>query len=132
MRLGSSSAALAALLVAGVMTGVSVSATGSGLGVRTAAAATAARPDTGSPARYVTLVTGDRVQLDARGQVTGVRRAPGRGHVPLSVRRLGDDQYVIPADAAALIGQGVLDKRLFDVSGLIRAGYDDTRRGTLP
>ncbi|WP_328434447.1 S8 family peptidase [Streptomyces sp. NBC_00425] len=132
MRLGSSSAALAALLVAGVMTGVSVSATGSGLGVRTAAAATAARPDTGSPARYVTLVTGDRVQLDAWGQVTGVRRAPGRGHVPLSVRRLGDDQYVIPADAAALIGQGVLDKRLFDVSGLIRAGYDDTRRGTLP
>jgi len=132
VRLGSSSAALAALLVAGVMTGVSVSATGSGLGVRTAAAATAARPDTGSPARYVTLVTGDRVQLDAWGQVTGVRRAPGRGHVPLSVRRLGDDQYVIPADAAALIGQGVLDKRLFDVSGLIRAGYDDTRRGTLP
>ncbi|MER5432642.1 hypothetical protein [Streptomyces sp. NPDC002588] len=35
MRFGSSAAALAALLVAGVMTGASVSATGSGLGVRT-------------------------------------------------------------------------------------------------
>ncbi|MGC0401796.1 subtilisin family serine protease [Streptomyces sp. SAI-126] len=50
----------------------------------------------------------------------------------MSVRGVGGDQYVVPADAAALIGQGVLDMRLFDVSGLIRAGYDDTRRGTLP
>ncbi|MFF4017905.1 S8 family peptidase [Streptomyces sp. NPDC001843] len=143
MRDRTASAALAALLVAGLMTGVSVAATGSGLGVRTQDTATVAAP--GSPAsgartagsasaagRYVTLLTGDRVRLDARGRVTGVRRAPGREHVPVSVRGVGGDQYVVPADAAALIGQGVLDMRLFDVSGLIRAGYDDTRRGTLP
>ncbi|MDI5912623.1 S8 family peptidase, partial [Streptomyces sp. 12257] len=95
------------------------------LGARTAGSASAAGRD-------VTLLTGDRVRLDARGRVTGVRRAPGREHVPVSVRGVGGDQYVVPADAAALIGQGVLDMRLFDVSGLIRAGYDDTRRGTLP
>ncbi|MFF5496126.1 S8 family peptidase [Streptomyces aquilus] len=143
MRDGSTSASLAALLVAGLMTGVSVAATGSGLGVRTQDTATVAAP--GGPAlgartagsasatgRYVTLLTGDRALLDARGRVTGVRRAPGREHVPVSVRGVGGDQYVVPADAAALIGQGVLDMRLFDVSGLIRAGYDDTRRGTLP
>ncbi|MET9786640.1 S8 family peptidase [Streptomyces canus] len=143
MRDRTTSASLAALLVAGLMTGVSVAATGSGLGVRTQDTATVAAP--GSPAlgartagsasatgRYVTLLTGDRVLLDARGRVTGVRRAPGREHVPVSVRGVGGDQYVVPADAAALIGQGVLDIRLFDVSGLIRAGYDDTRRGTLP
>ncbi|MGW1557755.1 S8 family peptidase [Streptomyces sp. NPDC002144] len=143
MRDRTASASLAALLVAGLMTGVSVAATGSGLGVRTQDTATVAAP--GSPAlgartagsasaagRYVTLLTGDRVRLDARGRVTGVRRAPGREHVPVSVRGVGGDQYVVPADAAALIGQGVLDMRLFDVSGLIRAGYDDTRRGTLP
>ncbi|MFC8359510.1 S8 family peptidase [Streptomyces griseorubiginosus] len=161
MRDRTTSASLAALLVAGLMTGVSVAATGSGLGVRTEDTATVAAP--GSPAlgarttgsasgawatnsasdartvnsassssRYVTLLTGDRVRLDARGRVTGVRRAPGREHVPMSVRGVGGDQYVVPADAAALIGQGVLDMRLFDVSGLIRAGYDDTRRGTLP
>lgn len=143
MRDRTTSASLAALLVAGLMTGVSVAATGSGLGVRTQDTATVAAP--GSPAsgarttgsasaagRYVTLLTGDRVRLDARGRVTGVRRAPGREHVPVSVRGVGGDQYVVPADAAALIGQGVLDMRLFDVSGLIRAGYDDTRRGTLP
>ncbi|MGW2239715.1 S8 family peptidase [Streptomyces sp. NPDC001759] len=143
MRDRTASASLAALLVAGLMTGVSVAATGSGLGVRTQDTATVAAP--GSPAlgartagsasaagRYVTLLTGDRVRLDARGRVTGVQHAPGREHVPVSVRGVGGDQYVVPADAAALIGQGVLDMRLFDVSGLIRAGYDDTRRGTLP
>ncbi|MFF4032155.1 S8 family peptidase [Streptomyces sviceus] len=137
MRDRTVSASLAALLVAGLMTGVSVAATGSGLGVRTQDTATVAAP--GGPAsasavgrRYVTLLTGDRVRLDARGRVTGVRRAPGRENVPVSVRGVGGDQYVVPADAAALIGQGVLDMRLFDVSGLIRAGYDDTRRGTLP
>ncbi|MCL6735020.1 S8 family peptidase [Streptomyces neyagawaensis] len=143
MRDRTASASLAALLVAGLMTGVSVAATGSGLGVRTQDTATVAAP--GSPAsgarttgsasaagRYVTLLTGDRVRLDPRGRVTGVRRAPGREHVPVSVRGVGGDQYVVPADAAALIGQGVLDMRLFDVSGLVRAGYDDTRRGTLP
>ncbi|WP_330266263.1 S8 family peptidase [Streptomyces griseorubiginosus] len=161
MRDRTTSASLAALLVAGLMTGVSVAATGSGLGVRTEDTVTVAAPGgsalgaaPGSPAlgsrtagsasgarttgsasaagRYVTLLTGDRVRLDARGRVTGVRRAPGREHVPVSVRGVGGDQYVVPADAAALIGQGVLDMRLFDVSGLIRAGYDDTRRGTLP
>ncbi|WP_030320356.1 S8 family peptidase [Streptomyces sp. NRRL B-3229] len=143
MRDRTTSASLAALLVAGLMTGVSAAATGSGLGVQTEDTATVAAP--GNPAlgaqtagsasadgRYVTLLTGDRVRLDARGRVTGVRRAPGREHVPVSVRGVGGDQYVVPADAAALIGQGVLDKRLFDVSGLTRAGYDDTRRGTLP
>ncbi|ALV35161.1 S8 family peptidase [Streptomyces sp. CdTB01] len=143
MRDRTASASLAALLVAGLMTGVSVAATGSGLGVRTQDTATVAA--SGSPAlgartdgsastagRYVTLLTGDRVRLDARGRVTGVQHAPGREHVPVFVRGVGGDQYVVPADAAALIGQGVLDMRLFDVSGLIRAGYDDTRRGTLP
>ncbi|MGW2637375.1 S8 family peptidase [Streptomyces sp. NPDC001348] len=143
MRDRTTSASLAALLVAGLMTGVSVAATGSGLGVRTQDTATVAAPggsalgartagSVSAAGRYVTLLTGDRVRLDARGRVTGVRRAPGREHVPVSVRGVGGDQYVVPADAAALIGQGLLDKRLFDVSGLIRAGYDDTRRGTLP
>ncbi|MFD8304433.1 S8 family peptidase [Streptomyces sp. NPDC059690] len=143
MRDRTASASLAALLVAGLMTGVSVAATGSGLGVRTQDTATVAAPGSlasgartagsaSAAGRYVTLLTGDRVRLDARGRVTGVRRAPGREHVPVSVRGVGGDQYVVPADAAALIGQGVLDMRLFDVSGLMRAGYDDTRRGTLP
>ncbi|MFF7265870.1 S8 family serine peptidase [Streptomyces sp. NPDC008159] len=143
MRDRTASASLAALLVAGLMTGVSVAAPDSGLGVRTHSTATVAAPagsalgartagSASAAGRYVTLLTGDRVRLDARGRVTGVRRAAGREHVPVSVRGVGGDQYVVPADAAALIGQGVLDMRLFDVSGLTRAGYDDTRSRTLP
>ena len=104
-------ASLAALLVAGLMTGVSVAATGSGLGLRTQETATVAAPGgstfgtgataSASPAaRYVTLLTGDRVRLDTRGRVTGVQQAPGREHVPVSVRGVDGDQYVVPADAA--------------------------------
>ncbi|MFF1304497.1 S8 family peptidase [Streptomyces sp. NPDC058307] len=145
MRIRSSPAALAALLLAGLTTGISVADTGTGLGLRTAdagtasefgaravGAATAAPTGAGSPARFVTLITGDRVQIDARGRVTGVQQAPGRENVPVSVRRFGGEQYVLPADAAARIGQGTLDKRLFDVNALTRAGYDDTRRSALP
>ncbi|MBW8798193.1 MAG: hypothetical protein JF597_32790, partial [Streptomyces sp.] len=91
-------------------TGVSVAATGSGRGVRTESAATVVAPGGSAPgaraagpaapaARYVTLLTGDRVAPDARGRVTGVRQAPGREHVPVSVRGVGGDQYVVPADA---------------------------------
>ncbi|MEU4173189.1 S8 family peptidase [Streptomyces sp. NPDC026665] len=134
---------LGVLLLAGLTTGVSVGATGSAAGARTADTAAVTEPSGSGPgvrgaglaspaARYVTLLTGDRVRLDARGRVTDVRQAPGREHVPVSVRGVGGDQYVVPADAAALIGRGILDQRLFDVSGLIRAGYDDTQRGTLP
>ncbi|MFJ5993759.1 hypothetical protein [Streptomyces sp. NPDC092370] len=122
MRDRTTSASLAALLLARLMTGVSVAATGSGLGLRTQDTATVAAPggsalgartagSASAAGRYVTLLTGDRVRLDARGRVTGVRRAPGREHVPVSVRGVGGDQYVVPADAAALIGQGVLDMR---------------------
>ncbi|MGV9849099.1 S8 family peptidase [Streptomyces sp. NPDC003442] len=124
--------AVAALLVTGVMMGAALAAPGSGLGVRTTSAVTSTGSGTGSPVGSITLITGDRVRLDAENQVIGVQHAPGREGVPVSVRRSGDDSYVLPSDAAALIGQGALDKRLFNVSGLVRAGYDDARRGTLP
>ncbi|WP_294003771.1 hypothetical protein, partial [Streptomyces sp.] len=78
--------------------------------MRTESAATVVAPGGSAPgaraagpaapaARYVTLLTGDRVAPDARGRVTGVRQAPGREHVPVSVRGVGGDQYVVPADA---------------------------------
>ncbi|MEV2210196.1 hypothetical protein AB0H86_01520 [Streptomyces sp. NPDC050997] len=51
MRLGSSSAALAVLLVAAAVTVASQASLGSGLGVRTADAATMTGSAAGSPAR---------------------------------------------------------------------------------
>ncbi|MGW1994959.1 S8 family peptidase [Embleya sp. NPDC001921] len=46
--------------------------------------------------------------------------------------RSGTSVSVLPADALALMDQGVLDARLFDVTGLLRARYDDRSRPTIP
>ncbi|MFE3830371.1 S8 family serine peptidase [Streptomyces sp. NPDC059092] len=80
----------------------------------------------------VTLITGDRVHVNGAGDVTEVRHAKGRESVRMSVRRIHGSTYVIPADSQRLIADGTLDRRLFDVTGLIEAGYDDASRDTLP
>jgi hypothetical protein len=42
----------------------------------------------------VTLITGDRVVLDAKGRVTGLERAEGREHIPVQIRRAGGHTLV--------------------------------------
>ncbi|MEU1848134.1 S8 family peptidase [Streptomyces sp. NPDC019990] len=66
----------------------------------------------------ITLITGDRVVLDARGRVVGLERAKGREDIPVQVRKLDGHTLVIPADAARLVATGKLDQRLFDVTEL--------------
>ncbi|MEU9450544.1 S8 family serine peptidase [Streptomyces sp. NPDC048277] len=83
-------------------------------------------------ASKVTLVTGDTVGMDAAGRIVGVTRGEGRADIPVSVRRYGGHTYVVPADAAALLANGRLDRRLFDVTRLVADGYDDAHRRTLP
>ncbi|MET8979455.1 S8 family serine peptidase [Streptomyces sp. NPDC004539] len=80
----------------------------------------------------VTLITGDTIGVDAAGRVVGVTRGKGRSDVPVSVRRYGGHTYAVPADAAALLASGRLDRRLFDVTRLVADGYDDAHRATLP
>ncbi|MGW4086689.1 S8 family peptidase [Streptomyces sp. NPDC004822] len=75
---------------------------------------------TPSPHR-VTLITGDRVAVDAKGRVVGLERAKGRDHIPVQIRRIHGHTLVIPADAAGLVADGTLDRRLFDVTELTRA-----------
>ncbi|MFJ2557090.1 MULTISPECIES: S8 family serine peptidase [unclassified Streptomyces] len=89
-------------------------------------------PDSASSGATVTLITGDRVDVDRRGNVAQVRPAEGRENIPMSVRRDGGRTYVIPTDAQRLVGQGTVDRRLFDVTGLVEAEYDDAHRDTLP
>ncbi|MFD1325030.1 S8 family serine peptidase, partial [Micromonospora sonneratiae] len=79
----------------------------------------------------VTLLTGDRVTLTPSG-ATSVRPANGREHVRFFVNRERDAVYVVPQDAQRLVGDGRLDRRLFDVRGLIRDGYHDAARDSLP
>ncbi|WP_031163960.1 S8 family peptidase [Streptomyces durhamensis] len=74
---------------------------------------------------HVTLITGDRVALDAKGRIVGLQRAKGREHIPFQVRRTKGHTLVVPADAARLLSSGTLDQRLFDVTELDKAA---TRR----
>jgi subtilisin family serine protease len=62
-----------------------------------------------------------------------VRPAKGRAHLSFHTRKdERGDTHVLPEDALALVSKGKLDPRLFDVSALVRAGYDDASRSTLP
>ncbi|QNP68997.1 S8 family serine peptidase [Streptomyces roseirectus] len=108
-------AALAAL-VAGVL--VTGEATAGGEPAR--AAGVGARPAT-----TVTLITGDRVAVGEDGRVASLVRGEGREKVGFSVRRAGGHTHVIPQDALRLIADGVLDRRLFDVTRLAADGYGD-------
>ncbi|MEV6108794.1 S8 family serine peptidase [Streptomyces sp. NPDC051940] len=77
---------------------------------------------------WITLITGDQVAVDGKGQVTGVRRAQGREDVPYTVRSTKGHTYVVPLDAAALIRQGTVDQRLFDVTLQNRPEYRRQQR----
>ncbi|WP_261719295.1 S8 family peptidase [Streptomyces sp. FZ201] len=66
----------------------------------------------------ITLITGDRVAVDAKGRVVGLERAEDRRHIPVQVRRIDGHTLVVPADAARLIAAGKLDRRLFDITEL--------------
>ncbi|NEB00884.1 S8 family peptidase [Streptomyces sp. SID13726] len=87
---------------------------------------------TASAVKTVTLVTGDRVLVDGTGQVSGVQRAPGRTGMPFSVRTVAGHTRVVPGDAQLLLAKGKLDPRLFDVTQLVKDGYDDAGRTDLP
>ncbi|XVV16051.1 S8 family serine peptidase [Actinoplanes sp. CA-131856] len=94
------------------------------------ARAAAAVPGAGEPARTVTLITGDRVTLLGATGVS-VIPGPGRDDVSMITSTAGGRTTVIPADTLPLLRADRLDRRLFDVTGLIDAGYDD-RRADLP
>ncbi|KAF4410452.1 S8 family serine peptidase [Streptomyces lycii] len=87
----------------------------------------------GGAPRTVTLITGDRVVVDGSGRrVTDVLPGPGREGIPIRVRSAREGTYAVPADARQLVDRGKLDRRLFDVTGLVRDGYDDANRAGLP
>ncbi|MET8121636.1 S8 family serine peptidase [Micromonospora sp. NPDC005189] len=85
----------------------------------------------------VTLITGDVVRLDPDGEPS-IQPATGRdatGPVrPVSYARYERNGawYVIPTDAVPLLRADLLDERLFDVTGLLAQGYDDSASQVLP
>ena len=87
---------------------------------QTASATSAAK--TGLTAKHrITLITGDRVTVDAKGRVVGLEPAKGREHIPVQVRKADGHTLVVPADAARLVASGKLDQRLFDITELNKA-----------
>ncbi len=118
--------AMSRVLVGGVVLALAVPATPA-----------AAKPAGSTPAPgnadnpvTVTLITGDRVRIDAAGvSVEPARRARP---VPITQSKEHGDWYVIPADATPLLQAGVLDRRLFNVTGLVRQGYDDAHTDSTP
>ncbi|MEV7281381.1 S8 family serine peptidase [Streptomyces sp. NPDC093111] len=107
------------------------------------AQATGKRPLAGSDAAArsgqrpatVTLVTGDRVLLtrDAEGNPAAAALPREDGTVPfVQTRRSGQDLYVYPEGATAALAAGRVDEELFNVTGLVRQGYDDAGSATLP
>lgn len=143
-----SGALVTALLVQGVVTIAPASgATGgaSATGVKSAAVAGNASGWTHGPTQRaglhrVTLVTGDRVELSSgsRGvegtEGIGVAIEPALGREGMGFRQFERDghQYVVPNDALRMVADGQVDERLFDVTGLIAAGYDDASTAVLP
>ncbi|MBL1105829.1 S8 family serine peptidase [Streptomyces sp. 5-8] len=94
-------------------------------------AATAAAASALTAKHHVTLITGDRVALDAKGRVVGLERAEGREHIPFQVRRAAGHMLVVPADAARLVASGTLDQRLFDVTELNKAATRKAQKNGL-
>ncbi|MGH4028080.1 S8 family serine peptidase [Actinomycetota bacterium Odt1-20B] len=78
-------------------------------------------------ARTVTLVTGDRVTVTPLGggkQTVTVRRPDGAGGAVRS-QVAGGHVTVVPDEARPYLRAGVLDRRLFDVTELIRQGLGE-------
>jgi subtilisin family serine protease len=101
------------------------------------------RPLTGTPAAtahdgrgsVVTLVTGDRVLVTSgpSGRSSATVLPAADGSTPLvQTRQVGEDLYVYPERAAAAIAAGRVDQELFNVTGLVRQGYDDAHSGVTP
>ncbi|MER7004879.1 S8 family serine peptidase [Dactylosporangium sp. NPDC000555] len=79
----------------------------------------------------VTLVTGDQVLLGERGEVS-VRAGAGRERVAFATSTERGHLIVVPGDAIGLVGSGRVDRRLFDVTALREAEYDDRHAADLP
>ncbi|MFJ4696485.1 S8 family serine peptidase [Streptomyces sp. NPDC088766] len=105
-----------------------------------------AGPDTSPPSAFgtgtrqstarnvtVTLLTGDRVTVSTgQNQRATIQPAPGREDLRFFTQRVNGDLHVVPEDAESLIRSGKVDDRLFNISALLRYGYQDTARSDLP
>ncbi len=125
VRALASIAALAALIAAGPPVSAASAAPGQ------PGATTKATVDSQAGVAWVTLITGDRVAVKA-GKPIAFDPADRSRPVRFAKFTQRGDWYVVPSDAASLVGRGTLDRQLFNVTGLVRQGYDDARTKVVP
>ncbi|MFF3311378.1 S8 family serine peptidase [Streptomyces sp. NPDC002952] len=91
-------------------------------------------PAESSATHRVTLVTGDVVTVttSADGRQTADVDRPDNAVGGVKLQQIKGDLYVVPDEAAALLGKGRIDRRLFNVTDLIEMGYDDAKSATVP
>ncbi|MFS0694828.1 S8 family serine peptidase [Streptomyces nitrosporeus] len=82
----------------------------------------------------VTLVTGDVVHyVDGPGsQDTVTVDRPDGATGGVHVQQAGEEIFVLPDEATALLAAGKLDRRLFNVSALVKMGYTDEATDGIP
>jgi subtilisin family serine protease len=82
----------------------------------------------------ITLITGDIVKIttiESGKQIINVEPADRNGS-GAQVLTIGDETYVIPTSAMPYVAADKLDKDLFNVTELIKNGYDDKKMSSLP
>nr|WP_083207927.1 S8 family serine peptidase [Fictibacillus arsenicus] len=82
----------------------------------------------------ITLITGDVVKIttiEGGKQIINVEPADRNGS-GTQVLTLGEDTYVIPSSAMPYVAAEKLDMDLFNVTELIKNGYDDKKMSSLP
>ncbi|GII83385.1 serine protease [Sphaerisporangium siamense] len=91
-------------------------------------------PSSTGPLGSVTLITGDRVTVTGEADgPQGYQVTPGPGRqVSFAIQTFAGHTLVLPSDAAPLIGKGLVDERLFDVTQLLEWEYDDAHRTDIP
>ncbi|MFF3415444.1 S8 family serine peptidase [Streptomyces sp. NPDC002698] len=91
-------------------------------------------PASPSATHEVTLVTGDVVTVTtmADGRQTADVRRPDSAVGGVKIQEIKGDLFVVPDEAAPLLGAGKLDRRLFNVTDLIEMGYDDAKSAAVP
>jgi subtilisin family serine protease len=79
----------------------------------------------------VTLISGERVAVasDSRGRVQA--RLQGATGTVQTVREPDGDVYILPTRVLGLL-EGTLDRELFNVTGLVRQGFDDAHTKAIP
>ncbi|GAA4016636.1 S8 family serine peptidase [Allokutzneria multivorans] len=95
-------------------------------------ASAAPAPTPAGTSRTVTLITGDRVHLDAAGVPVHTEAAPKRAGTKFLNSTRNGHHYVIPEDAKAPLESGRLDRRLFNISLLVKYGYEDSKVSEIP